>query len=161
MRHESEPKMLNPDCYLVNFDEERRILHVAYRYRVHPTTIEHLDIVFASFRKMLDKYTDSGRVYLIIDMTNIIVEPNLKSAYAERARPIIEKYVMPRGVARYGYQITRITVRASYREHMGESPNIFNSREEAYDYITSLIEKNNLSGEAEPLSIFGEDCADR
>ena len=132
--------MFKPDNLITEFDSRLRILHVAYRRRIHPTTKAHLDIVFDTFEKMLDPYFESGRLYLIIDMTNFIVEPNLKLEYVARARDLIEKYIYPDGIARYGFQITRITIRACYDQYMAANPNIFNSREEAYRYIYSLIE---------------------
>jgi hypothetical protein len=117
-------------------------MHVAYPSKHHPTTKEHLDILFASFRAILDEHIDSGRIYLVINMANLIIEPELKTDYAAHAREISDKYLMPGGVARYGYQITRITVRVGYNEYLSEDPNIFDSRQEAYDYIYSLIEKD-------------------
>jgi hypothetical protein len=141
----TEPKIFNIDQVVVDFDEEHRILHAAYVTAVHPTTPEHLEVIFTAFKNLLEKYAGTDRIYLIVDMTNFIVEPELKAAYAYHAREIYEKYIYPRGVARYGYQITRITVRSSHGEYLNESPNIFNSREEAENYIHSLIRQNQHS----------------
>lgn len=147
------------DMYITEFDEQRRILHVAYRRRVHPTTEEHLEKVFANFRRLMDDYTQAGRIYLIIDMSNLIIEPDLKAFYIGHARSVIEKYIMPRGVARYGFQITRITVRAGYQQYMDEPPNVFNSREEAYQYIYSLIKKNKNMPQDPPVTELTGDFA--
>ncbi len=134
--------MHKPDYLITEFDPRLRILHVAYRKRVHPTTKEHLDIIFDTFRKKLDQYLDSGRIHLVIDMTNFIIEPDLRLDYVSHAQDITAKYIIPNGIARYGFQITRITVRACYDQYMVDNPNIFNSRDEAYQHIYSLIEKN-------------------
>ena len=147
------------DIYKIEFDEERRILHVAYRRRIHPATEKQLDKVFAYFHGLLDQYTKTGRIYLIIDMTNLIIEPELKAFYMAHAREVIDKYIMPQGVARYGFQITRITVRSGYQQYSYESPNIFNSREEAYQYIYSLIEKNEEMSGNPPVTAMTEDSA--
>jgi FMN-dependent NADH-azoreductase len=133
---------LSPDCFITEFDSQRRILHVAYRNRIHPTSKEHLDIIFEAFSDMLEEFTALGKIYLIIDMTNFIVEPDLKSFYIANARKLLETYVIPHGIARYGFQITRITVRAGYHQYMNDNPNIFNSRDEAFEYINSVIKKN-------------------
>ena len=153
--------MNGQDIFVTEFDEQSRILHVAYRRRVHPVKEEHLDKAFADFRELLDVYAQSGRIYLIIDMTNLIIEPEMKAPYVAHARALAEKYIMPRGIARYGYQITRITVRAGYQQYMDESPNIFNSREEAFKYIYSLIEKNESLPQEPPVRALSEDFADR
>lgn len=135
------------DKYIVaEFDDERRILHISYKTRVRPTTRKHLDLKFSALRSLLDKYTENGRIYLVIDMSNIILEPELKYDYAKHAKAISDEYIMPGGIARYGYQITRITVRSSYNDILGENPNIFNSREEAYTFIYRLIEEHRAAG---------------
>jgi hypothetical protein len=128
-----------PNNMIVEFDEADRIVHLSVRKPRRMTTGEHLEQSFANLRSILDEYIAEGRVYLIIDMSNIIIEPDLKSMYATQAHAISEKYIMPHGIARYGYQITRVTVRTGYTDHLQEEPNIFNSREEAYAYIRGLI----------------------
>jgi len=143
-RHDS--KYLCPDYLVADFDEEKRILHLSCRNKTHPTTKEHLRIKFDAFRELLAKYTATGRIYLIIDMSNFILEPELIKLYAREAKRIRDIYIMPNGIARYGFQITRITVRQSYTQYLGEDPNIFNSRQEAYSYIYSLIEEHKRSG---------------
>ena len=136
-----EPKTPKIEQIAVDFDERHRILHVASRVIIHPASPEHLDIVFAAFKRMLDKFTAAGRVYLIIDMSNIIIEPELRALYSDHVRDIYQKYVYPHGVARYGYQITRITVRSGHGTYLKENPNIFNSRDEAEKYIHSIIKR--------------------
>lgn len=139
-------KDFSPDYLITDFDKTNRILHLSYRTKIHPTTHKHLQIKFGALRELLGKYTATGRIYLIIDMSNFILEPELKDLYAKEAKRIRDIYIMPNGIARYGFQITRITVRQSYAQHMGEDPNLFYSREEAYLYIHGLIEEHKRAG---------------
>lgn len=150
-----------PDFFDIEFDEAHRILHLAYRRTIHPTTTAHLEMKFDALRKVLDHYISSGRIYLIINMTNFILEPDLKAKYAELARGIRDKYIMPGGIARYGFQITRITVRQGYNTYLGESPNIFNSRGEAYTYIHALIDRNRQAGITTDSAIPVAETSDR
>jgi hypothetical protein len=137
---------INTDIYDIGFDESRRILHLAHKRTLHPTTPAHLETIFQALRRELDQYISAGRIYLIINMTNFILEPDMKTRYAELARGIRDIYIMPNGIARYGFQITRITVRQSYDRYLCESPNIFNSRGEAFAYINSLIDRHKKAG---------------
>ena len=139
------------DNMIVEYDEHHRIVHISVKKPRRLTTKRHLEQAFARLREVLDTYIDEGRVYLIIDMSNLIIEPDLKSIYAALAHAISEKYIAPHGIARYGYQITRVTVRTGYSDHLREEPNIFNSREEAYTYIHALIAgcKNKILTAAE------------
>jgi hypothetical protein len=150
-----------PDFFETEFDEVHRILHLAYKRTVHPTTPAHLEMKFNALRKVLDQYISSGRIYLIIDMSNLILEPDLKMKYVELARGIRDTYIMPGGIARYGFQITRITVRQGYNTYLGESPNIFNSRGEAYAYIHSLINRHRKAGITTDSSIPVPESSDR
>jgi hypothetical protein len=153
MQHGHMRSKLGPEIFVTEFDEAHRILHMAYKRTIHPTTPAHLEMKFKIFRDILDQYIPSGKIYLIIDMTNFILEPDLKTKFAELARVIRDEYVMPDGIARYGFQITRITVRQSYNIYLNENPNIFNSRQEAYDYIYSLIDKHRAAGMTTEASI--------
>lgn len=127
------------------FDPVTRILHVSYTRRIRPGNVEQLNAHFANFEVMVEKYARDGRIYLIIDMSNLIFEPEFQAEYAAHARKISEVYCLPNGIARYGYQITRITVRSSYDKYIGGNPNIFNSREEAFVYIRAQIEKAKVA----------------
>ncbi len=146
MQQRDMTSSINTEIYDIEFDESRRILHLAHKRMLHPTTSAHLDMIFEALRRELDQYIPSGRIYLIINMTNFILEPDMKTRFAELARGIRDTYIMPNGIARYGFQITRITVRQSYERYLSESPNIFNSRGEAYAYVNSLIERHKRAG---------------
>lgn len=161
MQHEDMTANTNTDFYVTDFDESRRILHFAYKRTLHPTTPAHLETIFEVMRRELDRYISHGRVYLIIDMTNFILEPDMKARYAELARSIRDTYIMPGGIARYGFQITRITVRQSYDKYLSESPNIFNSRGEAYAYIHALIDRHQKAGLTTDQSTRVEESSDR
>jgi len=161
MQHEDMTANLNADVYVMEFDESRRILHLSHRRMLHPTTPAHLEKIFEALRRELDRYISSGRIYLIINMSNFILEPDMKARFAELARGIRDTYIMPGGIARYGFQITRITVRQSYDKYIGENPNIFNSRREAYAYIQALIERNRKAGIAIDSPIDVVESSDR
>ncbi len=131
--------MFGPDHLNLTFDDSRRILHLGYKEPFHIATEIDLKATMTAFDSLLCQLSVEGRIYLIIDMSNLIIEPELSEAYAHYVRHITETHVMPGGIARHGYQITRITVRRGYAEYLDDSPNIFGSREEAYEYIYSLI----------------------
>lgn len=132
--------MLCDDIFAVDFDKEKSIIHIAYKQKVVIETKAQLEAKFSRFQKLLDRYSDGGHLYVIINVSNLIIEPGLSEAYARLANEICEKSIYPNGIARYGYQITRLTVRKGYADHLKGNPNIFASREEAYDYILGLIE---------------------
>lgn len=123
------------DDFKLDFDEKSRILHLGYVTQVHIKTKAQLDLNFKIVTSILDRYIETGKFYMIIDMANFILEPDLSSIYARFAKGIGEKYIMPGGIARYGHQITRVTVRRGYKDHINEDPNHFGSYQEAAEYI--------------------------
>ena len=136
------------DIYKIKFDESLHIMQLGYDKPVHLRTKNQLVVFFDTFRTICDRYKSSGRFYLIINMTNLVIEPELCCIYAQNAKSIIDNYIIPDGVARYGHQITRLTVRRAYSDHLGEDPHIFSSFAEASAHIQNLISKNKQMLEA-------------
>jgi hypothetical protein len=131
--------MFDQSSFIADFDDQNRILHLSHTKKIHLRTKTALDSFFEQFTQLLDKYIDSGRVYLIINMSNLVIEQDLAPIYARHAKKIARTYIYLNGIARYGYVITRVMVKRGYSEYLNENPNIFNSREEAEEYITDLI----------------------
>ena len=137
--------MLDRNDLIAEFDEDKRILHLTGHNQIRITTSEEIKKAFGVAEELLIKYTSEERCYLIIDLGKIIISPNLISEYVELSRPFLEKYLYPKGVARYGYQVTRLTVRLSHEKFPEIEPNMFASKVEASEYIHTLIEKNKAS----------------
>lgn len=131
------------EYFIVDFDESRRIMYLAYERRIHLKTKSQLDQSFELFQSICDRYYSQKKFYLIIDMSNVVIEPELTAVYAKNAKKIIEKYIFPGGVARFGHQITRLTVRRAYADYLTEKPQIFSTRGEACAYIDEVIVANS------------------
>lgn len=129
------------------FDDADRILHMAPKDSVHMATEQQLTNIMDAFGEYLVRYRDAGPIHIIIDMTHLIIEPELSGAYGRLAGRIGEVYAFPGGIARYGHQITRITVRRGYMEQSGADPNLFGTRSEAEAYIRSLIARRQAGTE--------------
>lgn len=83
---------------------------------------------------------------MITDYSKIIIEPENIDEYAAEIKKIIDTYLYPEGLARYGFEITRVTARLGHATYLGGSPNLFNTREEADAYIRSLAEQHRKAG---------------
>ena len=131
------------------FDQTRRILHVHFLHKVHLKTMAEADVHFREFENAIKDLAGGEKVYLIIDLSNLIIEPSLAEQYARQAKRISSQYAYPNGIARYGHQITRITIIQGYRNHLQCDPNLFSSGGEAQHYIENLI---SSSSESSPVS---------
>jgi len=124
------------------FDRHTNIVEIAYRDDFHINNEKELRQYFSAVSEYLESIKQYGEVYIIVDISNFVVEPNLASTYAELVDVLTRKYLHKNGIARYGYQITRITLKRAYEEYLERNPNIFRTKNEAYKYIESISKKD-------------------
>ncbi len=141
--------MFNPRDIIGEFDSENRIVHLTARKKAIARTLDEGLLVKKAVRDIMEKYLSSSRGYLVTDYGRIIIDPALMIHYAHEMKYLIDTYLYPGGVARYGMDITRITATLSHKSYIGDNANLFNTREEAYDYIYKLIEEKKASEEAQ------------
>ena len=128
------------------FDEQYRIVHLTAKRPVHVTTLEQGKILSQAVNEILTQFLAGRRGYLITDYSKIIIEPEKIDEYAAVIKQLIDTYLYPGGLARYGFEITRVTARLGHAAYLGGSPNLFNSRKEAVEYIRSLVEQHMKEG---------------
>lgn len=138
------------ELYHFEFTGDTRILQMAPKDSIYIRTERHLKEIMGAFAKYLDRYLASGRIYIIIDMNHLIIEPQLSRLYGLLAGQIADTYVFPGGIARHGHRITRITVRRGYMDQLGRDPNLFGTRAEAEAYIRCLIARRQTE-RSEPV----------
>ena len=130
----------------IEFDETNRIVHLQFnellKFEFH--------IEFKEYSNYVENYVGNiastdNRCYLVIDMHNLIIEPNMKNLYIAHAQKMYQNFLHHNGVARYGAQITRVTVKISHKEKLKQDPHLFRNKEEAYEYIYNLIKQNKTA----------------
>jgi hypothetical protein len=130
------------------FDEDSRILYLRGARFVGITTEERLNAVMEAIRTEMRRRSGPGRMYMIIDVTNLVIPPELSQSYGRLAADIYNTYAFPGGVARFGHQITRLAVRRGYMDYMDDDPHIYGTRAEAEAYIRSLIARRQAKAES-------------
>lgn len=126
-----------------DFDDDRRIFHLSAREVIHVDTKEQLEELCSAVFGKLEKHISTDRCYMIVDLAKFIIEPELADYYAEKIQTIAQNCLYPNGLARYGYQITRMTVRLGYKENVAGDPNLFGSKRSAYEFIDRLIQQKS------------------
>jgi hypothetical protein len=135
------------------FDEGDRILYLMGTSFVGITTEERLIAVMEAIRTEMERHGRSGRMYMIIDVTNLIIPPELSRLYGRLAAEVYNTYAFSNGIARFGHQITRVAVRRGYMDYMDDEPNLFGTRTEAENYIRALIARNQVELKPAPVTI--------
>jgi hypothetical protein len=138
--------MLNIEDLVGEFDERHRIVHLTAKCPIHVTTLEQGKILSKAVNKILTQFLAGRRGYLITDYSKIIIEPEKIDEYAAEIKRIIDRYLYPGGLARYGFEITRVTARLGHAAYLGGSPNLFNTKSEAEHYIRSLAAQHMDEG---------------
>lgn len=147
--------MFNINDLVGEFDEQRLTVHLTAKNPIHVTTLEQGYILSRAVKDILDRHLAGRRGYMITDYGKIIIEPEKIDEYASEVKKIMDAYLQPGGLARYGFEITRVTARLGHAAYLGGSPNIFNSKEEASRYIDQLREEHIRAGIIEPLDSGG------
>ena len=140
--------MINLSDLIGEFDKKNRIVHLTAKRPIHVTTLEQGKALSKAVNEILAGHLGGERGYLVTDYSKIIIEPEKIEEYASAMRYIFDTFLYPEGFARYGFEITRVTARLSHTMHLGGSPNIFNTKEEAFQYIYSLIEQRQRAESA-------------
>lgn len=114
-------------------------MHLYFLDKKEVSSKKELDEHFELNDRLFDQYKQFGRFYLVIGIGNLSIDISLSDHYAEKASQLMKKYIVPGGVARYGFKITRVTVKLGYEKNLKEDPNLFGTREQAFAHIESLI----------------------
>ncbi len=133
--------MLNLADLVGEYDEELRIMHLTARKPIRFTTREHGYALAAAVKELLARHLKGQRGYMITDYSKIIIEPLYVDEYAAQIKEIVHTHLHPDGLARYGYEISRVTAQLSHNLYLDSAPNLFNTKEEAYQYIHGLIDR--------------------
>lgn len=133
------------DDLITEFDPEKRILHLSAKRVLRITDEERLTALCGAVQDVLERCRP-GRCYLIVDLAKFSIDPKLSALYTDKILAICETYLFPGGIARYGYQITRVTIKIGSRERPESDTHLFGSKAEAFAYIHRLIRENAASG---------------
>ncbi len=127
------------DDVIIEYDRPRRIVHVTARRKVAITTGVELTAVCELVQKSLREVCGSELGYMIVDISRIAIDPSLVHLYTQHLGSLIGACIHHDGIARYGYEITRLTARHGHRDLPDKDPHLFGAKAEAFDYIHRLI----------------------
>ena len=125
-----------------DFDPAGRVLHMTARTKVRVSTTQDLHALCLKVQAELQAHIAGGRCYFIVDISMIAIDNHLANEYMRHVQKLLDAYIHPNGIARYGFEITRITAMEGHR-HMADEkdPHLFATRDEAYAYILGLIRR--------------------
>ena len=126
---------------IAEFDPDYRIVHITAKEPLKFSKVEEALAFSKKVQSILNDFLSPGRGYMITDYSKIIIDPGLIDTYGQEMRIIMDTYLYPNGVARYGFEITRITAKMSHANFLGGTPNLFDTREEAFEFIRGLTKE--------------------
>jgi len=118
----------------IEFDEESRILSLSADEKMYLNDEEDLRGFCGILKDELTKHTEIDKCFLAVDISKVVVDPNISDIYMELAKELLENYLYPNGLARYGYEITRVTVIKSSVKSNTDA-NLFSNKAEAINYL--------------------------
>ncbi len=137
-------KLINVDALIGEFDPERQLFHLTASERVFCNTYEDGVALYDWVMDCLSNFFGNRKGYWITDYSKIIIDVSLTARYGDAMKHLIDRFIFPGGIARYGLDITRITARISHETKLGGNPNLFVTKAEALAYIDSLRLESRL-----------------
>jgi hypothetical protein len=135
--------MFDLNNLIFEFDEVERIVHLTAGEPIRCSSREQGYALARAVKEFLQTKLGGEKGYLITDYSKIIIEPKFVDEYAAVIKEIFDTYLHPGGYARYGFEISRVTAQLGHSVYLGSDPNLYNSREEAYQFIHNLISQNS------------------
>lgn len=121
-----------------NYDPETAIAELSSRETIRVETPEMLNMMCSYVNNLLDGLPGTGPYYLAVDVSKIAIDPGLTDKYQEKIIKIGEKFLYPNGLARYGYEITRVTIQLMNHKLGYQFGRLFYSRKDAMAYLECL-----------------------
>ena len=142
---------------ITEFDTQRRIFHLTAKSPLNIRTNAELNELFLKHqppyelcgmvKSLLTEHTADERCHMVVDVSKIVIDPMLVSEYMQKVKFLCDHYIYPDGLARYGYQITRITAMIGHQRYMQKEAPLFRNKMEAVKYIEELIEARKLGSQ--------------
>ena len=127
---------------VAEFDEKNLIVHITGINSLNCQTREQGIILGNKIEESIVSRLADRRGYLITDLSKIVIDPKLVTPYCEYINKFKKLYLQPGGIARYGFEITRITAKMGHKGSIAGPVNLFNTKEEAFEFIYCQIEQN-------------------
>jgi len=143
--------MLELSNLIIEFDTHPQIAHLTGSEKVSIETEQDADILYNMIFEKLKKYHIQP-VYFVTDLSKIRLDPILTEFCIEKSREFFSTHIYPGGIARYGYELSRVALLRAHRDFQQPEPNIFNSRFEAFAYIYGMIRKQAIADKECPAN---------
>ena len=134
--------MLEIEVFKSEFDQSRRVLHLSAERPIHVQNRRQLNKACEDVCEILARHTTDSRCYLLVDMSKVVIEPEMAEEYSRKIKGISEQYLLPNGLLRYGLQITRVTAMLAHKRQSMDDPLFFRSKDEAVEYIDNELKNS-------------------
>ena len=126
----------------IQYDAAKSIMYLSLVEKYVFTDADDFKAYVKDVYSIYDRLSKGNRFYLIIDLQNLVVDQSLLKEYKEMITFMYGHYLYPNGVARFGSQLTRLTIKMGHADQKEHQPNIFPTKAEAVQYIDELIKRN-------------------
>jgi hypothetical protein len=124
---------------IIEYDAAANTLHLSATSRIQVTTRSQLNGLCDIVTQALQNHSEKGKCFLLVDISKIVVEPDLAEPYSEKIGKLCEKYILPDGLVRYGSGITRVTAQIGHEAFQLDTPHLFRTKAEALKYIGEML----------------------
>jgi hypothetical protein len=134
--------MINLENVSVDYEADSGIVHLKPSEPVQVMSDEDLNALCDLVGQVMSRHCGASRCFFLVDISQLTIDPDFAHAYAEHLKGMCETYIHTDGVARYGYNITRVTARACNKSMHANDPCFFRSEADAREYLKRLREQS-------------------
>ena len=133
---------MNP---IVDYDPEKRILHITAEQKIIVSDEKTLNEMCNFVCSFLTENGKGERSYMIVDISKIVIDPDLAPEYSEHIKKLLDKLLYPEGLVRYGLEITRLTARLGHARNRDKEPLFFHTKDEAFAFVQGRIHQQSVA----------------
>lgn len=126
---------------LIEIDRDRGIVHLTADQIIRIEDGSQLEGFCRMVNDTFRELPQNRRYYLMVDISRIVIVPELARAYSEKVDFLCRNYLYAEGLVRYGHQITRLTARLGHEKYLRNDPHLFGTKQEAETYLSELSRK--------------------
>lgn len=126
---------------ILEFDKELHLFQLSAVEKIEITTEEQLNLMCNMVRSFLVENSGGQRCYMVVDISKLIIEPDLSPIYARHIEKMDEDFLYSNGLIRYGATITRVTARLGSMINHKDEPIFFRTKDEAIAYVRRITKE--------------------
>ena len=127
------------------YNPETEIIHFSANQKIDIKTSDDLELLNSHFISKIKELAQGKRVYFMIDLNKIILEPEIAKSLTICIKEYFIDYLYPNGGCAYGQSLGRLALKMSFHQIDDQEEKLFLTKEEAIVYLRFVRDNNRTN----------------